>query len=127
MRSQTIHELFRGREDVLRKYGVPVNLKAGQAVIFQHSLVHYNPSNNSNDLRIAVTCGFNSNDATLLTHYKDENNQVTVYAMPDNFVFDYGTVDELGLRPANGQVLRQMGYKPSASLSDEALIAFFHR
>ncbi|MBP6731228.1 MAG: phytanoyl-CoA dioxygenase family protein [Chitinophagales bacterium] len=125
LRSHTIPEIFRGREDVIKHLSIPVNLKAGEAIIFQHSLVHYSPSNTTDKVRVAVSCGFNSRGATLLNYYKNSDTEVTLYAMPDNFVFDYGSVRDINGVPQNGIILSKSGYKPNPQLSDRELQSFF--
>ena len=124
LRSRTVLEIFKGREELLKKFCVPVNLKKGQAVIFQHSVPHYTPSNTSQKMRIAVACGFNSLHAPLLNYCKTENGSIEIYSMPDNFVFDYDNVEQTALTP-NGKLIGHCPYKSDDYLTDEELVSLF--
>lgn len=125
LRAHTIHEIFRNRETVIKDLCIPVNLKAGQAIVFQHSAVHYSPPNLSDSNRVAVSCGFNSENATLITYHKTSDDKVEVYAVPDNFVFNYENLSQLGAAPQNGTLLRTESYKPHAQLSNTELRNLF--
>lgn len=125
LRAHTIHEIFRNREAVIKDLCVPVNLKAGQAIVFQHSVVHYSPPNSSKSNRVAFSCGFNSAGATLMTYHKTADDTVEVYAVPDNFVFDYENVSQLGAAPTNGKLLRTESFRQTTALSDEDLRNLF--
>jgi ectoine hydroxylase-related dioxygenase (phytanoyl-CoA dioxygenase family) len=40
--------------EMLKRYGCPIVLKKGQAIIFDHKLVHYSSPNKTNEARIAI-------------------------------------------------------------------------
>lgn len=126
LRAHTIHELFRGREDVLKDLCIPVPLKIGEAIIFQHSLVHYSPNNISNEHRVAVSCGFNTAGANIITHYRNREN-IEVYSMPQNFVFEYDDFNQLNKIPHNGTLLKVIADQKHNALSNEELRALFSR
>ncbi len=56
LRGPFVHEPFRElSEEIKKKYSQPVNLKAGEALIWDHRLIHYSLPNLSNQPRIAFT------------------------------------------------------------------------
>jgi ectoine hydroxylase-related dioxygenase (phytanoyl-CoA dioxygenase family) len=42
------------KDEIIAKYLVPCNVKAGNAIILDDSIVHYSAINNTNDLRLAI-------------------------------------------------------------------------
>lgn len=124
LRSHTIHEVFRGKEEILKDLCIPIPLKSGEAIIFQHSLVHYSPKNISNEHRIAVSCGFNTTGAEIITHYRNGDN-IEVYSMPQNFVFEYDDFNQLNKTPQNGTLIKVIADQRQKNLSNEELRSFF--
>ncbi|HWB64697.1 MAG TPA: phytanoyl-CoA dioxygenase family protein [Chitinophagales bacterium] len=56
LRGPHVHEPFRNISAVLKeKYSFPVNLKAGEALVWDHRLVHFSNPNTSNKARVAFT------------------------------------------------------------------------
>lgn len=47
-------ELYEIRQDIIDKYLVPMNIKAGTAIVLDDSVVHYSAINKTNDLRLAI-------------------------------------------------------------------------
>lgn len=77
-------------------YGKALYLKAGEAVIWQHQLLHYSPPNLSEKSRIAATAIIVPKDEKIIHYYKSENdNKVEVYDIDDDFFFYY----KIGSRP----------------------------
>lgn len=126
LRAQTIPKFYHGNELLMKNLTQPLNVKAGQAVIFHHSIVHFTPPNRSQDLRIAVSCGFNSADAPLKFYYQATDNNVEEYLMPDNFVFEYEGVEDLDLRPALGKLNRNIERSQKIYSSEELQELFGH-
>ena len=55
-RGPGIADALDGLHDIIRsEHGIAVNLKAGEAVIWDHRVVHYSPANLSKDRRVAAT------------------------------------------------------------------------
>jgi ectoine hydroxylase-related dioxygenase (phytanoyl-CoA dioxygenase family) len=95
IRSQTIPDFFHTNREVIKPFLKPINLKAGQALIFNHSLIHHSYSNTSGINRIAVSKGFNSAEATLLHYLKTSDQTAELYEMPKDFVFKYDNLNDL--------------------------------
>ncbi len=64
---------FAEYEDVVRRYLVPINLKAGDILLFDNRLVHYSHLNSSKSPRIVVMSGIFPVEAEIISVYKDEN------------------------------------------------------
>lgn len=107
IRSQTIPDFFHRNRAILKPFIKPVFLKAGQAVVFNHSIIHYSYPNTSNQNRIAVSKGFNSTGAKLLHYLRTTELDVELYEMPQNFVFNYSDLNELKQKPINGKLIKQ--------------------
>lgn len=126
LRAQTIPKFYQGNEALMKKLTQSLDVKAGQAVIFHHSIVHFTPPNRSKDLRIAVSCGFNSADAPLKFYYRASDSVVEEYMMPDNFVFEYEGVSDLDLRPALGTLNRKIEMTQKIYSPEELTRLFGH-
>tara|TARA_B110000483_G_C18185310_1_gene538636 strand:- start:53 stop:937 length:885 start_codon:yes stop_codon:yes gene_type:complete len=59
---------FKQNDLFKKKYGIPINLKAGQAIIYDHRLIHYSYPNFSSKKRIAATLIVAPSKAELI-HY----------------------------------------------------------
>lgn len=107
IRSQTIPDFFHRNRALLKPFIKPVFLKAGQAVVFNHSIIHYSYPNISNQNRIAISKGFNSSEANLLHYLRTTEHDVELYEMPQNFVFHYSNLNELKQKPINGRLIKK--------------------
>ncbi len=97
--SQCKYDLIRGinifnplldiGQQVVEKDMVPVNLKAGEAILFNDSLVHYTAPNKSNRPRVAVQLVVKPKEAQALFYYrwldKQEDNVEIFDAAPPFF------------------------------------------
>jgi len=76
-----------------------LNLKAGEALIYDHALIHASHPNNSNKTRIACASGIKPKEAEMLIYWKNQNeieeyNCNTAYFLENN-VFEKPTNLEL--------------------------------
>lgn len=110
IRSQTIPDFFHTNRELIKPFLKPIHLKAGQALIFNHSLIHHSCSNNSGVNRIAVSKGFNSAEATLLHYLKTTDQTAELYEMPKDFVFSYYNLEDLKHKPINGKMIKKFTY-----------------
>lgn len=84
-------------------------LKAGQAFIFSHALLHASPPNLSNEPRLAVTYGLISNKAQLMFYHANEDGKVEQYYVEEDFFQKYNT--QIGQRPSVGRLNGIFDYK----------------
>jgi hypothetical protein len=123
VRAPTLPFFFSGDDDLVVKELVPMEVKAGTAVILNQSVVHYSPPNNSTKIRKAITAGVKSKGAQMYFHYKVPNtNQLEVFEVPDNFFLTFKDfIADMGKRPYWG---KSIGFIPDKlpQLSGETLI-----
>jgi Phytanoyl-CoA dioxygenase (PhyH) len=70
------------------KHMIPVPLKAGEVVFFDHACVHYSPPNHGDKLRVAVTATIKPKAASMIHHFIDEvtpKGMVEIYATDEHF------------------------------------------
>jgi len=114
-RAPTLDFWFNGNEDLIREKLVPMNAKAGEAVILNQSLIHYSPPNRSGKIRKAITSGVKTKGARMMFYYNDRaaaKSELDVYAMDENFLImfdDFGT--DIFLPPKNGTKVKTIEYQ----------------
>ncbi len=103
---------FSEYEDVLRKYLVSIELKAGDILMFDNRLVHYSHLNNSNKERVVVMSGIFPKDADILSVYKDEsveNAPLEIYKQSEDFlVTNVAFYENCTARPYRGEVVKKI-------------------
>lgn len=80
---------FSNIESVVRDYLVPINMKAGDILLFDNRMVHFSPENNSKEPRVVVMSGLFPKEAKILNCYKDELNPsgpLEIYEQKDDFL-----------------------------------------
>ncbi len=111
IRAPTLPFFFSGNDDLVLKEMVPMEVKAGTAVILNQSVIHYSPPNNSNTIRKAITAGIKSKGAQMYFHYKvPDKDELEVFAMEDDFLISFKNfATDIGQRPYLG---KSVGFKP---------------
>lgn len=71
----------------VEKYMVSLNMKAGEAVLYDHALWHSSPQNQTNQLRLAFVLGVIPKEAEL-KYYHQNGDLVEEYASYPNFFFE---------------------------------------
>lgn len=114
-RSPTLDFFFNGNDDLVREKLVPMNAKAGEAVILNQSLIHYSPPNLSGKIRKAITSGIKTKGAPMMFYYYDRaatEPKLDVYEMDENFLImfdDFGT--DIFLPPKHGKKIKTIDYQ----------------
>lgn len=112
LRAPTIAFFFQNYFDTVKKCSIPTNAKAGEAVILNQSLIHYSSSNISEDIRIAITSGVKTKNAPMLFHYKNNNEEIEKYQMPEDFLLNFPDFHtSIYQRPENGQFIEKVQAK----------------
>lgn len=97
-------------EDLLRTYLVPLDLKAGDIVLFDNRTVHYSHLNKSNADRVVVMSGLYPKEANIEMCYRDEsnpNNPIEIYQMEEDFLLtNTAFFKDCTARPARGRVVK---------------------
>lgn len=97
-------------EDLLRTYLVPLELKAGDIVLFDNRTVHYSHLNKGAADRVVVMSGLYPQAATIEMCYRDESkpeNPIEIYQMEDDFLLtNTAFFKDCTARPVRGHVVR---------------------
>lgn len=93
LRSPSLPISFNEIYEDLKPYLKTLKLKAGEALIFNHALMHASHPNLTETNRVAVTYGFTYEEAQLAMYYFNKG-KVKQYLMPDNMFIDYPNIRE---------------------------------
>lgn len=107
LRCPSLPVAFEGIRQELRSYLIDVPLKAGEAILFNHSLMHASPANRTSEPRVAVTYGFTHADAQLDMYYDSGDGKVSKYEMPDDMFIKY---PEVRNEPLIGDLVEEFDY-----------------
>lgn len=110
IRAPKLPNVFEEVHDILHPYLTTIPLKAGEAIIFNHALLHASNLNQQDIARVAATYGMVPLQAPLYFYHPVEQKENTIekIAVPDNFFIEYGP--KIGTRPSNGQHLEFIDY-----------------
>jgi ectoine hydroxylase-related dioxygenase (phytanoyl-CoA dioxygenase family) len=122
-RGSTIPGIYDDVQEEIIDFMEPLFLKAGEAVIFDQSIIHYSPPNLSEEIRIVTNTYFTHREARFQTAYCDPENrpgQVELFAQDDNFMTDFEQFGEnIFDRPKIGESLGWVDYTfPKLTLAD---------
>ena len=110
-RNATIPNIYDQYYDEIKKYMLPTNIKAGEAIFFDNSLLHFSPVNLSNQIRIATNVFVSHKDAKITICYLDKTqNKIELFEQEDDFFTKYKQFNngENLLRPKMG---KSIGYR----------------
>ena len=94
LRGPTLPVVFKDIEPAINQRMKTLNMKAGEAFIFNHALIHASHLNNSDKDRVAVTFGLIPNNASLLFYHLNEDKTIAKYEVADDFFMHYDTHGE---------------------------------
>lgn len=93
LRGPYVHEPFQKLSDVIKeKYAEPIKLKAGEALVWDHRLIHFSKPNKTNVPRIAVTLIMVPDAASVVHCYavpESMGTQVQKYEVDTDFYMRY--------------------------------------
>jgi hypothetical protein len=110
-RSNNIPVSYKGSEQLLWDNMLTINMKAGQALVINHAIIHGSSPNLSAKERLVIAYGITCKDAKLLFYHmepKSKDNFVEKFDMPDDFFLKYYNV---GDRPLIGNMVDRFPYK----------------
>ncbi|MCS6935182.1 MAG: phytanoyl-CoA dioxygenase family protein [Chitinophagales bacterium] len=108
LRAPSLEDPLRDIQAELREDLKTLPMKAGEALIFSHALIHASPPNMREEPRIVVTYGLVDNGASLMFYHKSENGKIEQYKVGEDFFQRYNT--QIGERPRFGKLLRTLDY-----------------
>jgi ectoine hydroxylase-related dioxygenase (phytanoyl-CoA dioxygenase family) len=106
-RSNHIPISYRGSEKLIWDNMITVPMKAGQAFLINHAVIHASAPNKTDKERLVIAYGLIPEDAKLLYYHKNEKGKVEKFDMPDDFFQRYYNV---GQRPLFGTVVEEFDY-----------------
>ncbi len=112
-RGSTIPGLYDDVQKEILDYMQPIYLKAGQAIIFDQSIIHYSPPNVSSGVRITTNIYFTHKDADYRICYwnKDFGKKVELFEQDDTFMTNFEQFGENIMdRPKIGNSLGLVDY-----------------
>ncbi len=107
LRSPSLKTFFTEIHNELQPFLKLLPMKAGEALIFNHALMHASPPNLSDMNRIAVTLGFTNKNAQLLMYYNTSGTTLEKYEMPDDMFVHYPEVKD---KPMLGKLVQTFQY-----------------
>ncbi|MDX2000845.1 MAG: phytanoyl-CoA dioxygenase family protein [Chitinophagales bacterium] len=99
------------KDTIIKEYLVPMNIKAGQAVILDDSIIHYSALNNTNGLRLAIQLIMIPGNTHSIHYHLDstgEKPMVRVYKVDKDFYMQFHP----WLKPKDVEELEAFEYNP---------------
>lgn len=90
-RGPSLPTIYQNVYDEVKKYSVPLFLKAGQAVVFDQSILHWSKPNLSNEVRPVTNTYFTNKEARFQICYFDKNaeGKVEIFSQDDTFMTNF--------------------------------------
>lgn len=108
LRSPSIQDPLQDIKELARPIMETLEMKAGQAFIFSHALLHASHSNVSGESRIAVAYGLINQETNLIYYHKPStDSKVQKLTIPKDFFISY---PEPGKAPANSILIEEIDY-----------------
>tara|TARA_B110000908_G_C10225173_1_gene437546 strand:+ start:1034 stop:1933 length:900 start_codon:yes stop_codon:yes gene_type:complete len=113
-RGSSVPNIYEAVYDEIKELSTPLYLKAGEAVIFDQSIIHWSLPNLSDEIRPVTNTYFTHKEATFRICYYDkekEPNKVEVFAQDDTFMTNFEQFGEnIFDRPKIGKSLGFFDY-----------------
>lgn len=112
-RGSSIPEFFSPVMDSMIDYLEPVLIKAGEAVFFDQSIIHFSPPNFSDNIRIVTNTYFTHKNTEFRTYFwkEDYGNQVEAFTQANDFMTNFEQFgDNIHDRPKVGNSIGLVTY-----------------
>lgn len=110
-------------ESEVRKYLVPIEMKAGDILMFDNRLVHYSPPNVTTEPRIIVMSGVFPSQAVMQVCYKDEtkaDSLLEIYEQTDDYLITNTTFyHNCTCQPERGVKVKELDVKLPAFTKED--------
>lgn len=96
-RGPTIPNIYDRFPEEIRACMLPIYVKAGEAIVFDHSILHFSPPNLSKEDRVAFNIFISNKDATVMECYynpSQNEHQIELLQQNDRFFLEYEQFDE---------------------------------
>lgn len=111
-RGASLPDIYDGIEDSVYKIMQPCYLNAGQAIIFDQSIIHCSPANKSNSVRPVINTFITHKDAGIQICYWDKvkKNEIEIFEQDPDFMVNFQNFGhDIFSRPSIG---RSKGFVP---------------
>lgn len=111
-RGASLPDIYNGIEESVHKIMQPLYLKAGQAVVFDQSIIHYSPANKSQVVRPVINTFITHQDAAIKICYwdKNERNEIELFEQAPDFMVNFQNFGhDIFSRPSIG---KSLGFVP---------------
>lgn len=110
-RGPNINYIYLNNFETVYKYAKPIYIKKGQAIILNHSIIHYSTPNFTNKTRKAMVVAIKSiNAPSLLYYYNKDISKIQIFEMDNNLKYSY---DEFHYDKNNtpiGKITKELDY-----------------
>lgn len=89
-----------------------IDVKQGEALLFNARMLHYTPNNTSGEIRMAIMSCLIRSDADILQYYKISESRLEAYKMKDNFFLDYENFMEEIYQKPKGEKIGEVDFVP---------------
>ena len=77
------------KERIVARHSVPIPLRAGQAIVFDHATYHFSYANRSDQPRLTAVCDLRPDEADHVHYVRpDGSDEINVYSIADSFWVD---------------------------------------
>lgn len=104
LRGPQIPSPFKTIEQELWKYLTPLPMKAGEALLYDHALLHGSPPNNSANARLGIVIGI-VNESIDLQIFANDNGSINSYTCDENFFLSKNTLTDFVELPTISTIL----------------------
>ena len=108
-RGASLPDIYNGIEESVHKVMQPCYLKAGQAIVFDQSIIHYSPANRSGKIRPVINTFITHQDATIKICYWDKTtgkNEIEIFEQEADFMVNFQNFGhDIFSRPSIGRSL----------------------
>lgn len=90
-RGASLPDIYDGIESSVHKLMQPCYLRAGQAIVFDQSIIHYSPANKSDKVRPVINTFITYKDACIQICYWDKNirNEIELFNQAPDFMVNF--------------------------------------
>lgn len=109
IRSPSIIPNITGVSEEILKRMETIEMKAGEAFIFNHAIFHASSINHSTKERVALTYGLVPQDAALCFYHNKGDNEISKYKVDNHFFQKYNS--QIGEAPKDYEIMEEFKYE----------------
>ncbi len=122
-RAPSIPVAFEQERQLFEQHLQTLELKAGEAFVFNQKLMHASFPNQTNEERLALTIGLTAKEAKLfMLYFNAQKHEISQYSMPDDMFLHYPDIIE---KPLIGTLEKTYSYYPKKFLYTDFLQTLF--